>query len=105
MRLTHQPTNMSESEACKRLNALPWAITEENVGNVWQGVLWSGAAANGKIITKNRRIAARLIAYMAGEELPDDATEDLLKDYRDLFPEADRSATTLPTRVDVKPTG
>ncbi len=103
MRLTGRPTNMSEKEACERLNALPWAIIEENVGNVWQGVLWSGAAANGKIITKNRRIAARLVAYMAGENLPNDGIAELLKDFRNLFPEADRRAKALPPRVDVKP--
>lgn len=99
--LTEGATKMPWKEACHRLNAVPWAITPENVGEIWQTVLWSGGT-DGKIITKNRAISARLIAYMAGEELPNDAEQQLLEDYRSLFPEAERQHKTLPTRVDME---
>lgn len=94
--LTEGATKMPWKDACQRLNALPWAITPENVGGVWQGVLWAGGA-DGKIITKNRAISARLIAYMAGEELNADAEQQLLEDYRALFPENVRADKVLPT--------
>ena len=96
--LTEGATKMPWKDACERLNALPWAITPENVGGIWQGVLWSGGV-DGKIITKNRSISARLIAYVAGEELNEDQEQQLLKDYRALFPENVRSDKVLPSRV------
>ncbi len=96
--LTEGATKMPWEDACLRLNALPWAITPENVGDVWQGVLWSGGT-DGKIITKNRAISARLIAYMAGEELSEDEEQQLLNDYRVLFPETVREQKVLPPRV------
>ncbi len=89
---------MPWKEACKRLNEVPWEITEENMGGVWQRVLWSGGI-DGKVITKNREISARLIAYMAGEELDDEAEAQLLEKYRSLFPEAERRGKALPPRV------
>ena len=96
--LTEGATKMPWKDACERLNALPWAITPENVGDVWQGALWSGGT-DGKIITKNRAISARLVAYMAGEELSEGQEEQLLETYRALFPETVRSDKVLPPRV------
>ena len=96
--LTEGVTKMPWKEACQRLNALPWAMTQENLGDVWQSVLWSGGT-DGRIITKNRRISSRLIAYMAGEILTEDADQQLLNDYRALFPETVRAEKSLPARV------
>ena len=99
--LTEGATKMPWKEACQRLNAIPWAITPDNVGYIWQGALWSGGT-DGKIITKNRAISARLIAYMAGEELTGDAEQQLLDDYRSLFPETERATKQLPSKVDLE---
>ena len=96
--LTEGSTKMPWENACERLNALPWEITPENMGNVWQGFLWSGGT-DGKIVTKNRAISARLIAYMAGEKLSEDQEQQLLEDYRALFPETVRADKVLPSRV------
>ncbi len=94
IRLTGAPTNMSYQEACKRLNALPWGITEENV-QMWQGVLWAGGV-DGKIITKNRTLAIDIIAYLAGERITSEQKAELLEDYRKQFPEAEREGKELP---------
>ena len=96
--LTGGTTKMAWKDACEQLNAVPWEITEENVGEVWQGVLWSGGI-QGKIITKNRAITSRIIAYMAGERLNPDQEQALLTGYQTLFPEAARSSKVLPPRV------
>ena len=97
--LTQGATKMPWKDACKHLNALPWEITEVNVGGVWQGVLWSGGT-DGKIITKNRPITSQIIAYMAGEDLNSDAEDALLTAYRAQFSEAERANKVLPPRVD-----
>ena len=88
VRLTGAPTNMSAEDACGRLNRLPWSMTEENLEK-WQRVLWSGGK-DGKIITKNRKLATALIAYAAGERITDEQRAELLEDYRKQFPEAER---------------
>ena len=98
MALVSAPTNLPWETACERLNSIPWAITNENVENIWQYVLWTGGV-KGKIITKNRGISSRLIAYMAGEKLNDDELGKLLDDYRNLFPEAQRIDKHLPARI------
>ena len=68
VRLTGAPTNMSAEDACNRLNHLPWNMTEENLQK-WQRVLWNGGK-DGKIITKNRKLAIGLMAWAAdGERL------------------------------------
>lgn len=96
--LTEGTTKMPWKDACENLNALPWEMTEQNVGGVWQRVLWSGGT-DGKIITKNRLISSRIVTYMAGEILTSDGEEALLKDYRSLFPEAERANKALPQRI------
>lgn len=102
MALTGIPTRMPWEEACHRLNALPWAITPENMSSIWQNVLWIGPAdRKGKIITKNRLIASRLMAYMAGETLTDEQRKALLDEYLDLFPDDQRENKNLPPVVRV----
>ena len=95
MSLIGSPTNMRWEDACRRLNALPWEITPENVSNVWQNVLWSGGT-DGKIITKNRAISSRLMSYMAGEVLSIEQLQALNDDYQALFPESQRVGKNLP---------
>lgn len=88
VRLTGAPTNMSAEDACRRLNRLPWSMTEENLDK-WQRVLWSGGT-DGKIITKNRKLATALIAWAAGERVTDERRAELLEEYRKQFPEGER---------------
>ena len=97
IRLTGPPTSMVAEDACKNLNRLPWSISEENLQSVWQRVLWSGGV-DGKVVTKNRRLATELIAYLAGEHLSEDAIDELREDYRSQFPEDERSGRDLPER-------
>ena len=94
VRLTGPPTNMGADDACDKLNRLPWAMSEENL-KIWQRVLWAGGK-DGKIITKNRKLATRIIAYLAGERLTDEERPELLEDYRQKFPEEERPSLTLP---------
>lgn len=98
VRLTGAPTNMAAEDGCEKLNGLPWSISEDNMQGVWQRVLWSGGV-DGKIITKNRRLATNLIAYLAGERVEGDAYKELLDDYRRQFPEAERKGLELPERA------
>ena len=88
VRLTGAPTNMSAEDACNRLNHLPWNMTEENLQK-WQRVLWNGGK-DGKIITKNRKLAIGLMAWAAGERLTDKKRDELLTEYRRQFPEGER---------------
>ena len=94
LRLTDAPNNMSSSAACERLNQLPWELSERNL-ETWQHVLWAGGVESGKIITKNRTLTTRMIAYLAGDQLAD--PEKLLKDYQGLFPEGERRHRQLPS--------
>ncbi len=98
LRLTGVPTNMGYQEACERLNALPWGITEENIEKVWQGVLWRGGASNGRIITmqRNRKLAIMIIAYLAGEKLDEEQKSNLLQDYLMEFTDSELEGKTLP---------
>lgn len=100
LRLIADPTNMAEDRACRMLNQLPWALTEENVNGVWQNVLWTGGM-KGKVITgtKARDVGSRLISYMAGEELDATRTSELRERYRELFAESDRERRELPAVV------
>ena len=88
VRLTGAPTNMSAEDACGRLNRLPWSMSEENLDK-WQRVLWTGGT-DGKIITKNRKLATALIAWAAGERITDERRAELLEEYRKQFPEGER---------------
>lgn len=96
LRLTGAPTNMAPSEACEKLNTLPWGITEENL-KVWDRVLWTGGVG-GKIITtqKNRTLATNIIAYLAGEKIIEERKSELLEEYRSLFPDDEREDKELP---------
>ena len=94
MCLTDQETNMTYQEACKKLNSLPWSITENNL-KVWDRILWSGGT-DGKIITKNRTLTTNIIAHLAGKKFTPEAKEKLLSDYRKQFPESDQKRNKLP---------
>ena len=94
--LTAGRSNMSASEACDGLNRLPWGLSQENL-QIWQRVLWTGGKKGGKIITKNRTLTTRMIAYLAGAKLDGDKSEILLQDYRLLFPESEREELQLPS--------
>ena len=96
LRLTHGVTNMSEKEACRRLNAISW----ENDAKVWDRILWTGT----KILDKNGKLAARLAAYMAGEKLSAKEQEKLEVDYvaqlpEDVRDEKEKSGQILPPLV------
>lgn len=97
LRLTE---TMGEAAACKRLNALPWTLTSKNL-ETWQGVLWTGGM-EGKILTKQRPLATKFIAYLAGEPLDNDKKTELLAEYRSLFPESERPHRRLPKPVRVR---
>ncbi len=100
MTLRSPPTNLSHKTACEKLNLIPWEITPENISQVWLNVLWGGGVG-GKIIPKepNRKIASRLIAYMAGEVMSLESRDSLLSDIRNLFPESQRADRKLPDLV------
>ena len=98
MRLIGAPTNMSWSDACRRLNQIPWSINNANIEERWQNVVWRGDESRGGIITKNRAIAGRLIAYWAGEKLSPKQVEELENDYLGFF--VDRDNRSLPPPVD-----
>ena len=95
VRLTNSPTDMSADEACSRLNALPWAITNDNL-QVWDRVLWNGGT-DGRIITNRRSLATDLISYLAGEKLSVEKKEELLEEYRKEFSELERENKQLPS--------
>ena len=97
--LIRGPTRLSRDRACERLNEIPWAMNTKNLSQVWQYVLWSGGVDRGRILTKNRQITSRLIAYMAGEELTETEQKRLLDDYRELFPDEDQAQLALPPKV------
>ena len=96
--LTVSPTNFSDTDATKKLNALPWTLTDESVESVWQNVLWTGSAENGRMITKNRNLASHLIFYLAGGRWNDneEKQKDLLLKYQEQFTERERP-TALPS--------
>ena len=94
--LTRGETNMSEEEACRRLNAIRWDIGDK----IWDNILLVGT----RILNKNGKLAARLAAYMAGEKLSAKGQEELEKDYLAQFPEDEqkakkKSGNVLPDRV------
>ena len=95
VQLTGALTNMSAQEACERLNALPWNITEEDL-KIWRYVLWSGGAKDGKVITKNRKLATSLMVQLAGGRLTEESRAKMEDEYRKLFPEEERAGVELP---------
>ena len=97
VRLTGAPTNMGATDACERLNRLPWNISEENVRRVWQRVLWNGGVDGGRVITKNRTLATEMIAYLAGEKMDDEQRRTLRENFEKQFPEGERSGLELPS--------
>lgn len=103
MDLVQPPTKMTPDEACKRLNAIPWQITDSNVEQIWQNVLWTGDAKTGKMLTKNanRALAANIVSYMTGEDLTKQNLHDLLANYKNQFPESQRARLKLPRKISV----
>ena len=97
LELTVSPTNFSYTNATKKLNALPWTLTKKSVESVWQNVLWTGDVKNGRMITKNRKLASDLIFYLAGGRWDKETKqEDLLLKYQEQFTESERP-TALPS--------
>jgi len=96
MRLIGPETNMSWSEACRRLNLIPWSIEKTNIESRWQNVVWQGDEKRGRIITKNRTIAERLVAYWAGEKLSPEQIVELEQDYLNFFLDKDNRALPDP---------
>ena len=94
LQLTSSKNNLSGSQACQRLNQLPWAQTPENL-LMWDRVLWTGGT-DGKIITKNRPLITKFTTYMAGGKLDNEERTALLSDYRQLFPDSERQQKQLP---------
>ena len=88
---------MGEAAACKRLNALPWTLNSKNL-EIWQRVLWAGGM-EGKILTKQRPLATKFIAYLAGEPLNNEKKTELLAEYRSLFPESEQPRKQLPKPI------
>ena len=93
-RLIGPKNNYSSTDACDRLNQLPWAQTSENLAT-WDRVLWSGGT-NGKIITKNRGLITDMMIYMAGGRFDSEEKSQLLKNYRSQFPDEERANKDLP---------
>ena len=93
LELTASPTNFSNTDAAAKLNALPWTLTDENVEGVWQNVLWTGSANNGRMVTKNRNLASDLIFYLAGGRISDERKQGLLEKYQEQFTESNKPAT------------
>lgn len=94
------PAEMTGSEACRRLNQLPWNLTEESAKQ-WQNVLWSGGVDRGRMITKQRDLAEEMIAYWAGEPLSEHRRKLLLEKYRAEFHEDERASLRLPKPIDL----
>jgi DNA sulfur modification protein DndB len=99
LRLTRSPTKMTGEQACRRLNALPWGLTAENIAKYWSHILWSGGVEKGKIVYKNRPLISRFIAYLAGENLTPEQVKVLTKDYLVLFSEAEGKGKKLPEPI------
>lgn len=97
VRLTNPPTNLTIDEACRRLNELPWAITQQSV-SVWDSVLWTGGT-DGRVLTNRRNLATDLIAYQAGEKIEQTRKEELLDEYLRQFSESEREGKRLPEPV------
>ena len=93
-RLVGPKNNYSGTEACDRLNQLPWSQTSENLAT-WDRVLWNGGT-NGKIITKNRGLITDMMVYMAGGKFNAEENAQLLKSYQSQFPDGERPGKELP---------
>lgn len=91
--LSSHPTLLSESEACARLNKMPW----EFKAPAWDRVLRSGdkVVGRGSIV----RLAVRIIGYMCGEKLNDEERLSLEQDYLREFPEEERKVKKLPDKI------
>ena len=93
----NEKDGLSDEDACERLNALPWNITEENT-EIWDRVLWIGGMS-GRIITKNRELTTNFMLYFAGSDFYE-SKPGLLKDvYLKQFPDSERSSKNLPSRT------
>ena len=90
LKLTKSPSNFSNDDAADKLNKLPWIITDENVEKIWQNVLWTGDAENGRMVTKHRNLASDLIFYLAGGRMDDEEKKELLKKYQELFTDSQK---------------
>lgn len=99
LKLTNSPTNFSYQAAMDKLNRVPWEVTDNNVGGLWQNVFWTGDAENGRMITKNRNFAVEYITYLAEGKFDNEEKENLLERYKSLFPEVNKPKS-LPSVVE-----
>ena len=81
-RLTAPETNLSYESAATKLNSVDWSKTAAE----WDRVFMSG----GKLLTKNKRLVADLLYYRAGGKMSEEKKSELLKKYREQFPENER---------------
>lgn len=87
-RLTMGEYNMDPEQVAAKLNSVDW----RKDAKVWDRLLMSG----GKFLVKNKNLAADVISYIVGEPLDEAKKGELLKKYRDLFPEGERENIHLP---------
>ena len=89
-RLIMPPTNLTYVQAADKLNAIDWGKRNAE----WDRVFLSG----GKLLTKNKRLVADLLYYRAGGKMNEEKKNELLKKYREQFPEneRDKKAKCLP---------
>ncbi len=78
-------------EASDILNKIDWKKDAE----LWDRLLMSGS----KIITKNGKIATRIIYYIAGGDMDKKDEDSLLEDYKKLFPHEEQNDIVLPEKV------
>lgn len=90
LKLIANPSSLSYNEAAEKLNAIPWSVTNENVNELWQNVLWVGDEENGRMVTKNRGFATEYIYHLAGGKLTAEEQNNLLTRYKELFPEGQK---------------
>ncbi len=82
-RLTTPETNLTDTEAANKLNAVDWRKDASG----WDRLFMSG----GRILTKNRNLVTDILCYGTGQKLDEGRKEELLEKYRSLFPEDEKS--------------
>ncbi len=81
----------SPEEAAARLNKIDWRKNAP----LWENLLMFGNT----IRTKNAKIAADIIYYVAGGKHSEEEKKTLLEAYRNVFPERERAQKQLPPKI------